>query len=106
MRHIRFITTFALLAALSLPFAGCAAYVGRPFPVAAVKQIEIGKTTREDIRRQFGQPWRTGIEDGRKTWTYGQYSRTLTRDLVVRFDDRGVVVSYSFSSSAPEDENL
>lgn len=106
MRQLRFIITFALLASLSLPFAGCGPTMGRPFPVALVKQIEIGKTTKEDIRRQFGQPWRTGLEDGRRTWTYGQYSMTVTRDLVVRFNDKDIVVSYSFSSSVPEDENL
>lgn len=106
MRQLRFIIMFALLASLSLPFTGCGPTMGRPFPIAAVKKIEMGKTTKEDIRRQFGQPWRTGIEDGRRTWTYGQYSMTVTRDLVVRFNDKDIVVSYSFSSSAPEDENL
>jgi len=30
----------------------------------------------------------------------------MTRDLVIRFDDKNVVKSYSFSSSYPEDENL
>ena len=56
----------------------------------------------------LGQPWRTGLEDGTPTWTYGYYKYNLigesqTRDLVVRFDERGIVRSYTFNSTYPED---
>jgi hypothetical protein len=56
----------------------------------------------------FGEPWRTGLEDGQRTWTYGYYKYNLlgasqTRDLVVRFDDAGTVRSYTFNSTYPED---
>ena len=58
----------------------------------------------------FGQPWRTGIEDGLQTWSYGFYrygvSDTKTRDLVVRFATDGTVASYTFNSSYPEDKGL
>jgi hypothetical protein len=52
----------------------------------------------------FGSPWRVGIEDGQRTWTYGNYSYVLfsekkAKDLVVRFDDRDVVASYTFSTT-------
>lgn len=100
------VTAIILLASLSLPFSGCMPSVGRPFPVKQVRQIEIGKTTRTDIRQMFGDPWRTGIEDGFKTWTYGEYTIKMTRDLIIRFDKDNVVKSYSFSSSFPEDEHL
>ena len=100
------IITWTLLAALSLPFTGCMPSVGRPFPVQQVRQIEIGVTTKAEIRKMFGDPWRTGVEDGCRTYTYGEYSVKMSRDLVVRFDDKDVVKSYSFSSSYPEDENL
>ena len=33
---------------------------GRDFPEEHVPQIEIGKTTQEDVRNLFGPPWRTG----------------------------------------------
>lgn len=105
--NIAKMTTVALLMALlSLPFAGCMPSVGNPFPVNQVRQIEIGKTTRTDIRQMFGAPWRTGIEDGDKTWTYGEYTLKMTRDLVIRFNEQDVVKSYSFSSSFPEDASL
>ena len=80
--------------------------VGREFPTDDVAQIQIGHTTRDEVHRMFGEPWRTGLEDGRRTWTYGHYKYKLigtteTRDLVVRFDAKGVVVSYTFNAAPP-----
>ena len=106
MRILSRIMTLTLLATLSLPFAGCMPSVGRPFPVQQVRQIEIGTTTKAEIRQMFGDPWRTGVEDGFRTYTYGEYSVKKSRDLVIRFDEQDVVKSYSFSSSYPEDEKL
>jgi hypothetical protein len=95
------------LLAPALGLLGCLT-VGEAFPVAPVSRIEIGGTTKQEIQQTFGTPWRTGLEDGQETWTYGHYryallGTTRTRDLVVRFDERDVVVSYSFNSSFPED---
>ena len=92
---------------ICMALAGCLT-VGEAFPVAPVSRIEIGSTSKREIQKTFGTPWRTGLEDGQETWTYGHYryallGTTRTRDLVVRFDDRDVVVSYSFNSSFPED---
>lgn len=86
---------------------GCVS-VGNDFPVAPVQELEIGTTTRADVQRMFGDPWRVGIEDGQRTWTYAHYRWSLfggakTRDLKIRYDGRGVVRSYTFSSSDPED---
>lgn len=106
MRRWKNLTTLMLLGTLSLTAAGCTASMGQPFPVQHVRQIETGKTTQAEIRKMFGDPWRTGLENGKRTWTYGEYSMKSARDLVIRFDDRNVVQSYSFSSSFPEDENL
>ena len=106
MRNLNPLITLMLLTILSLPVTGCMPSVGRSFPVKQVRQIEIGTTSKIEIRQMFGDPWRTGIEDGFRTWTYGEYSVKKTRDLIIRFDDQNVVKSYSFSSSYPEDENL
>ena len=91
----------ALLAALLS--AGCAT-VGHEFPSGQVSTIKIGETTQQEIYTTFGTPWRTGIEDGKRTWTYGIYSYSLfsdasTEDLVIRFDNRGVVSSYVFNTT-------
>jgi outer membrane protein assembly factor BamE (lipoprotein component of BamABCDE complex) len=93
----------AVLVALAL--SGCLT-VGREFPTEPVSRIAIGHTTRDDIQRMFGEPWRTGVEDGRRTWTYGRYRYKLfgpaeTCDLVVRFDANGNVASYTFNSAPP-----
>lgn len=103
---LRPLTALMLFVILSLPVTGCMPSLGHPFPVKQVRNIEINVTTMAEIRQMFGDPWRTGLEDGQRTWTYGEYSVNLTRDLVIRFNDLNVVKSYSFSSSAPEDEHL
>jgi len=100
-----------LIGTILLSLSGCAT-VGREFPVGPVATIKIGETTLEEIQQMFGQPWRIGIEDGQKTWTYGHYRYATfgpdqTRDLVVRFDQQGErVASYSFSSTYEEDKGL
>ncbi len=106
MRNLKTLTTLILLAILSLPVTGCMPTMGQSFPVKQVRQIELEKTTMAQIRQMFGDPWRTGLEDGFRTWTYGEYTMKMTRDLIIRFDKQKVVKSYSFSSSYPEDENL
>ena len=78
--------------------------LGRDFPVEEVSSIQIGITTRAEIRQRFGTPWRTGIEDGMMTWTFGYYSydfsgKGLGRDLMIKFNKSGIVRSYSFNTT-------
>lgn len=86
---------------------GCAS-AGKDFNVHMVPQIKLHQTTRTQIEQMFGAPWRTGLEDGKQTWSYGTYkynlSDTLSRDLVIRFDPNGTVASYTFNSNYPEDK--
>ncbi|MGR8940777.1 MAG: hypothetical protein ACU83P_04220, partial [Gammaproteobacteria bacterium] len=86
-----------------LLLSGCAS-IGHEFPAGQVSAIRIGETTQNDIYTTFGTPWRTGIDNGMKTWTYGHYRYSLfsdgeTEDLVIKFDSRGVVVSYVFNTT-------
>jgi outer membrane protein assembly factor BamE (lipoprotein component of BamABCDE complex) len=95
------------LAAIAAACVACMT-VGEDFAVGRVSHIRIGETTQSDIRKTFGEPWRVGLENGERTWTYGYYRYNLfgasqTRDLVVRFDDDGVVSSFTFNSTWPED---
>lgn len=85
-------------------FLSACATIGVDFPAGEVKNITIGKTTQQDIRSLFGSPWRTGFEDGHRTWTYGNYNYNLfsdnkAKDLVIKFDKSNVVVSYTFSTT-------
>jgi hypothetical protein len=92
-----------------LMLVGCVS-AGKDFNVHMVPRIQLHQTTRAQIEQMFGPPWRTGVEDGRLTWSYGTYnygvSDTLSRDLVVRFDANGTVASYTFNSNYPEDKQL
>ncbi len=102
-RKTQTITLALLLGLATLLSAGCAK-VGREFPVASVPRIELNVTTQEQVRDLFGAPWRTGIEDGMRTWTYARYryalfSETQTTDLLIRFNDQGIVVSYAFNTT-------
>lgn len=98
------LTSPLLTAIMSMALlAGCAT-VGEEFPTYKVEEIKIGETTRDDIQVMFGDPWRTGIEDGKRTWSYGRYRYSLfddaeTTDLVVRFNKDGTVSSYVFNTT-------
>ncbi|OQX18587.1 MAG: hypothetical protein BWK76_07030 [Desulfobulbaceae bacterium A2] len=91
-----------LLVGAFLTMLGCAT-VGKNFPVELVPQIQTGKTTQSDIERMFGKPWRTGLDNGKVSWTYGKYryslfSPTHTNDLVIRFDPNKVVESWTYNA--------
>lgn len=82
---------------------GCAS-VGRDFPASRVVDIKIGQTSQQQIKQLFGEPWRIGLENGERTWTYGKYRYSLfgsseTEDLLIRFDPQGIVRSYTFNST-------
>ena len=101
------ITTLVIVILL-ITIASCAT-VGRKFPVEAINNIQLEETTKEDINKIFGSPWRIGLEDGKRTWTYGYYKYRLfgestTRDLVIKFDSNGVVSSYIFNTTDIEEE--
>jgi len=89
--------------AVILVATGCA-NMGRDFADRRVLDIQIGKTTQDDLRDMFGSPWRVGIEDGKTTWTYGRYQYRLigdskTKDLVIHFNKDNIVSSYVFNTT-------
>jgi len=96
-------TLGGLVVMMVLLTSGCAT-VGHEFPASQVSTIKIGETTQNDIYTTFGSPWRTGLDNGMKTWTYGNYYYSLfsdgsTEDLVIKFDKRGVVASFVFNTT-------
>lgn len=102
IKRCRDISAYLMLVIILL-FSGCAS-IGQEFPVQDVARIEIGTTTQKQIIEMFGSPWRTGLESGQKTWTYGTYSYGVLQekqatDLVIRFDKNNVVASYTFSTT-------
>lgn len=99
---------FATILAAAVVLAGCMT-MGREFRVTQVPMIELGRTTAEDLRKLFGEPYRSGMDDGDFTETWIHYKFRLfgeqqTRDLYVRYDKSGVVKSYSLNSNFPDDQ--
>jgi hypothetical protein len=97
-----------LSAVLLIVLAGCGLLVvGWDFPSPTRDMIQAGKTTRAELVRFFGEPYQVGIDSGDLTWSwfYGKKHSQgeLTKELTVRFDEAGVVKSYSFRSNLPED---
>ena len=98
-----FAINLILLAGISLFTSGCVT-LGKDFPATNVSAIKIGKTTKNEIRKLFGSPWLSGIQDGGLVWTYGNYDYSLfskreAKDLVIQFDEKGVVTTYTFSTT-------
>ncbi len=92
---------------LVLLLAGCVS-VGREFPTPTPEMIKSGYTTRAELLRLFGSPTQVGIEDGYQTWTWldvkaGGFGPLLSKELHVKFDERGIVKSYSYTSNLPEE---
>ncbi|HXT01963.1 MAG TPA: outer membrane protein assembly factor BamE [Elusimicrobiota bacterium] len=93
-------------AGLALALAGCMT-LGRPFPAERVTSLRVGTTTRDEVRAEFGEPYRTGVEDGDPTWTYllyrfSAFAPEKTRDLYIRFDAAGKIKSYAFNTNEPD----
>lgn len=99
-------TLISLLALASfLVFSGCAR-VGKDFDLATVNKVQNGKTTRSEIEQLFGAPFKTGIQNGDPMWTYeyNEYhslGQDFSKDLIVVFDNRGVVKSHQLMSNRP-----
>ncbi|MDC0229547.1 outer membrane protein assembly factor BamE [Deltaproteobacteria bacterium] len=92
-----------LISILILFVSGCIT-LGKDFPEANVSSVTIGVTTKNEIRRLFGSPWLSGVQDGQPAWTYGSYDYSLfgerkAKDLVVQFDDQAKVSSFTFSTT-------
>ncbi len=95
------------LGCLVLLLAGCIS-VGREFPAPTPEMIKSGSTTRAGLLKLFGSPTQVGIEDGDPTWTWvqvkaGGFGQPLSRELHVKFDERGIVKTYSYTSNLPEE---
>jgi len=92
----------ALIGVLTLG-TGCFT-VGRNFVSTPVKRIEKGVTTKADVKKEFGEPFRTGLDDGYESWTYvynrwTPISQTRSKDLYIVFNKDGTVRSYTFNSN-------
>ena len=86
-----------------LVFGGCGT-VGKNFDKSKVSKIANGTTTRAEIRKMFGEPFKTGTQNGLPVWVY-EYNHyhaienSKSKNLVVVFGSNSVVQSHQFMSS-------
>jgi len=93
---------------LALAVCGCIT-VGRDFRSSDFSWIVANKTTKDQVHRVLGEPFRVGVESGMTTWTYGYYryrvgGQTRTKDLVLYFKPDGTVSSFTFNTSFPDEK--
>ena len=103
--HQTTFVTIVVLISIALGLSGCFT-VGKSFPGYVVPDIKVGEADQNKISDMFGAPWRTGMDNGVRTWTYGLYRYSLfsaakTEDLVIRFNSEGVVTSYTYNTTDP-----
>ena len=87
-----------------LALGGCGT-AGKDFNESKVSKIVNGTTTRAEIRKMFGEPFKTGTQNGLPVWVYEYnlyYSieNDKSKNLVVVFSSDGVVQSHQFMSSS------
>ena len=98
-----YVLALILISTMIIFVSGCIT-LGKDFSEESVSSITIGVTTKNEVRRLFGSPWLSGVQDGQPAWTYGIYDYSLfgerkAKDLVVQFDDKAKVLSFTFSTT-------
>jgi hypothetical protein len=101
-----------ILGLSALALAGCAT-LGRDFPDDFALKIILNQTTRADIEKTLGAPFRTGLDSGNPTSTYlyyhlGLFSQPVTKDLSITYTAQNTVKSYTFNANdqgTPADPN-
>ena len=94
-----------ILVGIILVSNGCGAS-GKSFNTSKVESIVNGITTQSDIEKMFGEPFKTGVQNGQPIWVYedNHYSiirEETSKDLMIIYSLDGKVQSYQFMSSKP-----
>jgi hypothetical protein len=91
---------------ISLLFVyGCGS-TGKNFNASLYKNIITGTTTHKEIQAMFGPPFKKGVQNGSKVWTYeyniyNSLGNNTTKDIVVVFTPSGVVKSHQMMTNQP-----
>ena len=99
--HNTLVLNILLLA--SLFFIGCGT-TGKNFNESLHKNIVVGTTTHKEIQAMFGSPFKKGIQNGYKTWTYeynfyNALGNNITKDIIIVFNQSGVVKSHQMMTN-------
>jgi len=91
--------SYLLLAVLFL--YGCT-LTGQEFSSSSIKEIQPNVTTKEQITKTFGEPFRKGVETGYETWRYSyralmpEKGGYVDKDLFLIFNKNGTVQKFSY----------
>jgi len=101
MNHIRIFIFVGII----LLLIGCGT-VGDSFNESNVDNIANGVTTQLDVKKMFGKPFKTGVQNGQAVWVYEDHrysivSENKSKDLIITFNSDGIVESHQFMSSIP-----
>ena len=100
-----------VLAAGLLNFCATTYTLGKQYSTENVVKIIIGKTSEDDIRSYFGDPWKTGIINGNNVYTYSYEEVIFNHDdsvernghtLIIEFDEDKHVLNYYFNIPGKE----
>lgn len=84
---------------------GCGT-TGKNFDESLYKNIAVGTTTQKEVLSMFGPPFKKGVQNGDPVWTYeynfyNALGNDTTKDMVIVFDNRGVVKSRQMMTNQP-----
>ena len=84
---------------------GCGS-TGKNFNESLYNNIISGTTTHKEIQAMFGPPFKKGVQNGSKIWTYeynayNSLGNDITKDIVVVFTPSGVVKSHQMMTNQP-----
>ena len=101
---MNYIGLFILLGIILLQ-GGCGT-TGKSFNTSKIESIINETSTRADIKKIFGEPFKTGIQNGQPIWVYEDHHYSIiheetSKDLIIIFSPDGIVQSYQFMSSKP-----
>lgn len=113
LRKLRLHTTknivqAAIICLAAFYLSGCVT-LGQDFDDSVVIKLQKEITTQQQVQQALGSPWRVGMENGLITWTYGRYhygliNKVEAKDLIIRFDQKGVLKSYAYSTTDVDSE--
>lgn len=90
---------------LTLFFSGCGT-VGKNFDESLYSNIVNGTTTHKEIQAMFGFPFKRGIQNGFRVWTYeynhvNSFGYDTIKDMIIVFEKNDVVKSHQLMTNTP-----
>jgi hypothetical protein len=91
---------------LTLFFLGCGT-AGKNFDESLYSNIVKGTTTQKEIQAMFGAPFKKGIQNGLRVWTYeynhiNSFGSDIIKDMIIVFEKNAVVKSHQLMTNTPD----